>query len=229
MSEALYLDIVADIEKKIIEGTLKEGDKLPSEREMSKEQNVSRHVVREAFRVLEEKGFLYIHQGKGVYVIKPQGDIVTESLKRILQNDQTSAEDILEVREFLEVSIIKRAVNRATKEDIDRLKELYKRMEDKKNIISEFLLEDFNFHLTLANATQNKVFVVLAKTFFELTGNSLFDVTKYTQTVKVALEHHWNLINAIETRDQNAAVTVMKDHMNEIRNELEMLRNMNLF
>ncbi len=227
MSEALYLDIVADIEARILEGVLGEGDKLPSERVLSKELHVSRHVVREAFRVLEEKGFLSIQQGKGVYVRKPQEDIVAESLKRILHNDQTSAEEILEVREILELSIIQMAVKRASKQDLDRLKKIYKRMEEKKNYISEFLVEDFNFHLALANATQNRVFAVLAKSFFELTGNSLFDVTKYMKTVKIAQQHHDQLIQAIESRDQTLAVAVMKDHMNEIRNELHFIRGMN--
>ncbi|GAB3795239.1 winged helix-turn-helix domain-containing protein [Micromonospora zhanjiangensis] len=69
--EPIYTRIVADIRAKIASGELKNGDKLPSVSELRAQYNASNTAVRNAMLVLRSAGLVEGHQGKGVYVRKP--------------------------------------------------------------------------------------------------------------------------------------------------------------
>ncbi|MEX2461547.1 MAG: GntR family transcriptional regulator [Paenibacillaceae bacterium] len=107
MKKLLYNEISDQIERKINEGIYSEGKKLPSERLLSDEYGVSRNVIREAVRLLSEKGLLEIKPGKGIYVISPNGEMITDAIKRVLQTKGATLHEMLEVREALETSVIK--------------------------------------------------------------------------------------------------------------------------
>lgn len=223
MTNLLYIDIVKKIEDKINKEFFSEGDKLPSEREMSIEFGVSRIVIREAIKVLQEKGLVMVRPGKGAYVTKPKDDSITDTLQRIVQSYNITVEDIVDVREDLELAIIPKAVKKATEKNIQKLKDCYQKMIEKK-FLKEFSQEDMNFHLELAEATQNKFYVVLATSFFELTERLLVDVSVYTNTVDQVLEHHKKIIESIEKGDVVLAISTMKEHIKLIRHEMYVLK-----
>lgn len=230
-SKSLFNSIIEDIEEKINSGVLKEGDKLPSERELTQTYQISRHGVRQALTVLKEKGIIQITPGKGAYVTSYNEDILTESFKRIAQKYDSSMEEILEVREELELSVISKAIVRATQEDIDKLISICEKM-DTVIDVSGFLRLDLKFHKTLADSTQNQVFSALVHAFFEMTEDSPFLLTKYTSNfldiTNKAQKQHWLLIEALEKRNLDLAVTVMKEHMDLFREEVDFLKNNNL-
>lgn len=224
------MDIVSDIEEKISKGVLKDGNKLPSERELSIQFKVSRTVVREAINVLREKGYVDVQMGRGAFITKPNGTIVTDSLQRVINSTNSKMTDILEVREELELAIIKKAVSKATKSNIDSLKKIFAKMEMKKFNINEFIEEDTNFHMELAKTTQNNIFYVLTSSFLDLTDKALFQVTKYTPfSVHEAQKQHWDIIQAIEMRDEVLAVKTILNHTQMIRDEIKMLQDQKVF
>lgn len=228
----LYVDMALEIEKRINDGTYKVGDKLPSERELSETYQVSRNVIRQAITILREKGMLVVRPGKGAYVTNIQDQLVTDTLKRVVEKYGSDIDDILEVREVLEISIIKKAVHRATENDVKILKSIYKRMESKKRYVNEFLEEDLNFHVALANATQNEIFPVLVTSFFEMTEKSPFTVTNlsngFINVIDSAQEQHLMLIRAIEEKNESLAVATMMDHMNLFREEIRIIKEQKL-
>lgn len=228
----LYMEIAAEIERKIEEGHYKEGDKLPSERELTVEYQGSRNVIRQAITILREKGLLTVKPGKGAYVTRLKDTIVSDSLMRIVQKYDSSFEDILEVREELEILIIRKAVKKATSENVQELKRLYHSMEEKKQILSEFMEEDLNFHITIAIATQNPIFPILIRSFFDMTERLSFTVSKFTKDYidvnDTVLDHHMRLIEAIEKRDEELAVAIIKEHMKVFWEEIQFLRSRNL-
>lgn len=230
-SNSLFNSIIEDIEKKINSGVLKEGDKLPSERELTQTYQISRHGVRQALTVLKEKGIVRITPGKGAYVTTYNEDILTESFKRIAQKYDSSMEEILEVREELELSVISKAIVRARKEDIDELISICEKM-DAVIDVSGFLRLDLEFHKTLADSTQNQVFAALVHAFFEMTEDSPFLLTKYTSNfldiINKAKKQHWVLVEALEKRNLDLAVTVMKEHMDLFREEVDFLKSKNV-
>ena len=71
MNDYLYSEIVNYVEESIINQTLKEGDKLPSERELAVQFQISRNVVREGIKILKEKGLVVVHPGRGAFITKP--------------------------------------------------------------------------------------------------------------------------------------------------------------
>lgn len=80
MSGNLYTNIVDNIEEAIKNGELNEGTKLPSERAMAERYDVSRNVIREAYKILKEKGLVDIYSGKGAFVSKPKANVINNRL-----------------------------------------------------------------------------------------------------------------------------------------------------
>ncbi|HEX6923752.1 MAG TPA: FadR/GntR family transcriptional regulator [Bacillales bacterium] len=225
MNRLLYEEIVQKIEEQIYNGSLEEGDKLPSERELAEEYGVSRNVIREAIGTLREKGFIVVKQGKGAYVTKQNNGVVTETLSRVLRGEDSTGEDILEVRESLEIAIIRKAVYKAVPENIENLKAIYQNMEEKRHYVNQFIEEDARFHRTLAEATQNQIFPLLIDSFYELTEGSIFSLTRLTPySVDDAQKHHWNLIKAIEGGDEESAVFTIQGHIELLRSEVALLK-----
>lgn len=230
MNNLLYSDIVEEIEMKIMTNEFKEDSKLPSERELALQYDVSRNVVREALTELRVKGLVVIKPGKGVYVTKPSESIVTESLHRVMKSNEVTLESILDVREKLEIMILEQAVAQASESCIAKLKSIYEQMEQSKFRINQFVELDADFHLTMAESTQNKALYVLFHSFFDMTERELFQVTTYTpSSVHEAQEHHASLVRAIETRDKEMAIVTLQEHLGLLREEIRMLKEQGIF
>lgn len=226
LNNYLSSEIVSYIEDKITNQFLSEGDKLPSERKLALQLNVSRNVVREAIKILREKGLVTVMPGKGAFITKPDPLLVTTIIQRVLRNYDTPVEDILEVREELELTIINKAVNRATTEDIKELYTTYYLMEKNKDNVNLFVKYDVHFHDTLAKSTGNKLFSLLLNTFIDITNNVLFNLTiTRPETTRIAQSHHLKIIEAIEQRNIGNGVQVIEEHMEVIRNDIKRLKN----
>lgn len=224
MSNQLYNEISDKIEQRIINSSINEGDKLPSERVLAEEYGVSRNVVREAIRQLCEKDLVEIKPGKGAYVKTPSEEKVLEVLKRVLVNNRSTLYEILEVREQIELAIIKKAAERIQENSIAYLKELYDEMEKNKKNISKYVDLDFEFHIGLAKSTNNTMFLVLVNTFYKIADKILFSTTKLRpQDIKIAQEHHKMIINALMLHDKDEASAMMQKHMDFIREEITEL------
>lgn len=226
MNQLLYEEIVQKIEKQIYDGDYEDGDKLPSERELSGEHLVSRNVIREAIGALREKGLIVVKPGKGAYVTKNNNGMVTETLKRMLKSDDSTGEDILEVRESLEIVILRKAVHQASPGDIACLKSIYEKMDSCKHDVNAFVEEDASFHMTFAKATQNRIFPLLYDAFYEFTEGSVFALTRFAPySVKDAQRHHQKLIIAVETGNEDLAITTIKQHIDLLRKEMTFLKD----
>lgn len=223
--KSLYTDIVIYVKKQIDNGILQEGDKLPSERELSISFEVSRNVVREAIGVLRVKGLINVQVGKGAYVTKPNPTLITETLERIMKNYNTTIENIIEVREELEKSIISKAVLYATTNDIEKLYEIYEEMEKNKLNVNKYIKLDMEFHVLLAQCTKNPLFYILLTSFLEMTQHVLFEFTRFIPTSIVqAQEHHLELIKAIDKKDEELAVRLVVSHIQVLRDETIILK-----
>lgn len=226
---SLYTEIALDLENQINNDEIKEGQKLPSERELSIKHGVSRNVVREAISVLREKGLVKVHAGKGAYATKPNPIMITDSLERVMMHHNTSIEEILEVREELEKVIIKKVIRAATEEDIEQMYAIYQLMEEKKRNIEEFTKLDIELHKIFAKSTNNPIYQLLLNSFIDMTQKVLFQITiMFPKSIKIAQEQHLGLIQAIEERNEQTAEELIIAHMGIIRSEIKTLRKENL-
>ncbi len=220
-TERLYEKIIVQIRALIEDGKLKPGDKLPGERELANTLGCSRTSLREAFRVLESEGLIVSKSGGGRFVQHIQQNIVYEYRHNTVDLLEKSAIlYFLEAREVLEPRITELAVQRATGEQIFKIETALMKMEEKLKYPIEKVDADSSFHLAVAEATQNFVFVSMVESNLNMIRlirkQTLTDLTRY----KVSLEEHRIILEAIQQRDVQAAVTATISHLQNLRKNI---------
>jgi len=156
--------IVDEIIASIVDGRLKTGDQLPNEREMAKIYGVSRVPLREALRSLRQMGIIVTKHGIGTFVNEVNATFLTNELNSYLYLQEKPVIEVLQLRRILEVESARLAAQNATSEDLAKLKavellareELFKLREGEE---SAFYSADLKFHLTIAEASHNSLFV----------------------------------------------------------------------
>lgn len=221
-SSTLPEQVVEQIEQLIIDGHLRQGDQLPAERFLSERLSVSRSVVREAVKSLQEKGLVEVRPGVGTFVHNGMSKIMRESIERmVLFDGQHGIANLLEVRDILEPEIAALAANKATENDIEDLKKAVKNVEESLTDNEAFIEADRDFHVTLAQATQNQLVVNLLASVIELLPEErrkIFE-SRSEEPKYRAQAYHKQILQAIVSRDPNLARTTMLDHMKQVRDD----------
>ena len=217
-SERLYERIVDQIERRIVAGELEVGDQLPAERDLAEQFGVSRTAVREAIKALREKGLVEIRLGRGTFVTNGANGAVRHSLGLLLKNENGFAH-LVEVREILEPEIAALAATRVEGEHIDSMAEAVETMETALDNADVFVEADLDFHLALAEATQNPIIPALMDSIIDL----LREQRKRTGSVESGLargqHHHKKILEAVVQRDSQAARKAMKAHLKQVRED----------
>ena len=213
----LYESVIKQIMNLIENNKLKPGDKLPPERELAEKLSISRGSLREAFRVLESRGLIKSKPGGGRYIreIRKNGNN-TENI--ILSLEKSSILELLEAREIFEVKIVKLAAQRATVEDIKSIEKALNKMNEKEELKDDKKTEsDTEFHLAIAAASHNFVFVNIIKLHLDL----LRDIREKTQQIPGRREERWcehqAILQAIKGHDTKKAGEAMLKHLRNIR------------
>lgn len=161
------------IQSAIVDGRLKPGDRLPSQRELVDQFQTSRASIREALRVLEHKGLIEIKLGvSGGAVVKAAGTKpITEVLTLLLQQKQVSLDHLAEFRLSIEGDVAALAAERATADDIDRLEAILQEAQaalgQSDSIPYDFIRMDIRMHIALAEISDNPVFVAVMRMVHE--------------------------------------------------------------
>ena len=169
----IFQDVVEQIQEAIIDGQLKVGDRLPAERDLKEMLQTSRSTLREALRVLEQKGLIEIKlgMGGGAVVKTVSSDLVAESLDLLIRSHQVSLRHIAEFRERVEGDVVVLATSRMKASDTRNLKTLLdearKCVDRGAEAVSDFLTADQNIHLYFAKITGNPIYISILKTIHE--------------------------------------------------------------
>lgn len=166
-SEAIY----EQIKELIIQGQLKPGDRLPSERSLMELMGRSRPTVREALRMLEREGFIHtVPGGSGAVVQRLSTDIVAQSLDTMLQVGRVSLTELGEFRLHNDVAVARWAAQRRTQKDIDALGACLEKMEQciQRKDWEGFINLDPEFHCLLAYAGKNTVAAIMSQVLSQL-------------------------------------------------------------
>jgi GntR family transcriptional repressor for pyruvate dehydrogenase complex len=218
----LYEQIVDQVEGRILSGELKPGDKLPPERELAKQFGVSRTAVREAIKALSQKGLIAVYPGRGTFVIDSTSLAVRDSIDMLIKIGRMDGiTALVEVREILEPGIAALAATRATSDQIATMQEAVDTMENAMGDPHTFVEADLDFHLALAQATNNALIPALLDSLADL----LREHRMRAATVEGALErgqpYHKQIIEAVKNRDEVAARETMRSHLKQIRSDVE--------
>jgi len=211
----------------ILSGEFKVGNRLPSERELAEKLGVSRSKVREVIQKLCSLGYLKSVRGSGTYLVKSNDMIASAAsatkLEWELDFEKTKLMEIWQVRYILESAAAGIAANRATKEDLNNIREAFLHYEElvKQSAPSqEIVAATMDFHNSIIRATHNQVLQDIVE--------SMSDFMKFTrdktQTISDsdtrAVEHHRKLMDMIFEGDPEHARACMQDHLLDVRRDI---------
>lgn len=169
----VFEDVVEQIQRAIISGRLKNGDRLPPERELREMLQTSRSTIREALRVLEQKGLIAIKLGTGggAVVKDVSEDTVTESLALLIQSRKVSLDHLAEFRERVEGDVAALAAQRVQPSDLKPLQRLLKEaqafVKQGPPAADAFMRADREIHFTIAKITGNPLYISILKTLHD--------------------------------------------------------------
>ena len=218
-NERLYEKIVYQIRELIQEGKLKPGDRLPGERELAEALGCSRTSLREACRVLESEGLIISKPGGGRYIQQLDQNLVLEyRFNTVDMLEKSAILYFLEAREALEPKIAELASQRATAEHTEKMEMVLKKMEHQLKFPEKAVEGDSIFHIALAEATQNFVFVSMMQTNLNLIRQirkqTLISQERYIESLK----EHRAILEAIKSGNATAAAEATREHLKKLRN-----------
>lgn len=221
----IYEEIVEQIKQLILDGHIKPGDKLPSERNLVESFKVSRASIREALSALEMMGLLEVRTGEGAYIRQMQADSMVAPLTWALSMEKGSVLEILEVRRMMEVQAAGYAAERATRQELAELDAILDSM--KVNLYNSGNIAekaDHSFHYTIARATHNKITIRLMDMISDhlqhLMRASRSKLYEGKYTPELLYEEHVRILNALKSRDPEEAKKQMITHLNGVEEEI---------
>jgi len=224
----IFQDVIYQIEEAILQGKLKAGDKLPPERELKEMFKTSRGTLREALRVLEQKGLITIKTGVNggaiVQAVTPQH--VSESLALLIRYQRIPLRDLAEFREGVEGIVAGLAVERARKKDIDFLNQLLSEAKEylEKGVShwDEFIEVDNNLHMAMAHIAGNPVYESVLQMVHD-------NINRYynrflAKNIKIMEENYrdlYEIVNAVAQGQADKARLLVQDHVSRFNRFME--------
>ena len=214
------------LNQEIQAGTLGPGDKLPSEKQLCDQFSVSRSVVREALSQLKSEGIAIAQQGRGVFV-NESGTRHTFRLQSASLDDAESLAHMIELLVTVEAAAARFAALRNTPEDLKRIKLALIGMEYA--IVNDELgdEQDLAFHQAIVDATYNPHFRAL-NGYLEQHARRLIrqarsnTATNYKSLIHAVQQEHKSILEAIESRDPDAAALAAETHLRNAAKRLNM-------
>lgn len=212
----LYQDVVDELYVIIDHMNLQPGDKLPAERELIEKLNVSRNVLREAFHVLENRGIIVSHQGKGRFLREQPASSNGARYDSLSKNlERYSMAEAYEVRQVLEVKSVELIIRNASEADIDELEAACREMEKRYKETGRTTGE-FDLHRLYAKKTgslfMTQTLEIVLNVIWDMMYGKFSDVLE-TVSGEEELESHRMIIQAIRNRDVETAQKQMYDHL----------------
>jgi len=221
-AERLYERIAQQVEQRLLTGDLKVGDRLPPERELAEQFGVSRTAVREAVKALRQKGLVEVQPGRGTFITNGTSQAVRHSLDLLMKiGGAHGSANLVEVREIFEPEIAALAAARATEEHIAAMREAVTTMDTALQDPDTFIEADLDFHLALAEATQNALIPTLIDSIVDLLREQRARIFRVEGGPQRGQFHHKRILDTIVRRDPEAAREAMRAHLRQVREDGE--------
>jgi len=207
--------VLDQLKTTIVRGDLKPGHRLPPERELAERLGVARTSLREALKVLSHLGLVERSPG-GTVVVRDLGQVLNEPLKYRILQQRLDRQELLEARKVLEAELASLAALRRTDDDIDNMTDIVQRASQSISYApAEFVKLDFEFHLAIAESTQNKVLAEMFNTVRELLYDTHIRVCEVPGVIPRSHNFHRHIFMAIKDGDPAAARARMIQHIEE--------------
>src|SRR6476660_6374501 len=205
--------VVARVYELIKHQELKAGDRLPPERELSKQLGLSRPSLRAGLGSLISMGVLQSRQGSGTFLVDGPPALDSEPLRLLAQLHGFSFDHMFETRSVLEVGAAGLAAERATGEQLatmsEEIAEMFVALKDPQ----QFLLHDIAFHRAVAAASGNQTLATLVEMVSAVLYERRRDTIERAHDFNEALELHRRVYRAIRSRNPEEAREAMREHI----------------
>lgn len=202
-------------------GDHRAGTRLPSERRLAESLGVGRSAIREAIAVLEVLGIVEVRVGSGTYVRGTISDLLPQAIDWGLMLGERHTRDLVEARRHLEAVTARLAAERATADDMARLRARLDRMRETADSVAAFAEADVDFHLEVARIAGNTVLRDILHSVRALLRVWIQRALDADGDTAATLAEHVGVFEAIERRDPDAAATAMGAHMESASARLE--------
>ena len=203
---ALSTDLFTNLRKDILQGKLRQGEKL-TEQQICDEYNVSRTPVREAFRQLELEGFIETIPNRGAFVVG--------------FSDQ-DIQDMYELRKSYELLAVKWAIERITKEEFERLEEAFEFMEfyTQKKDYEKMLNINMSFHELIYKASHNRMLYHILSSYQLYIKQSKVSNRngRSSDYLDEILEEHRAIFDAFKEKNIEAGIAAVTKHLDNAKN-----------
>ena len=218
--------VVRQIERLILDGVLRPGDRLPPERELAQSVDVSRPILRAALKELEARGLVRARHGEGTYVAEVIGTVFERPMVELVRRHQRAIFDYLEFRRDIEGTAAAYAAERATDADLTILERIFCLMVEAHAQADpeEEARLDVEFHTAIIEAAHNVVLLHMMRSCYRLLAEGVF----YNRQKIYAnaawrddlLNQHRAIHDAIKARDRDAAQEAARAHMDFVETAL---------
>ncbi len=231
----VFQDIIHQIQEAILEGKLKAGDKLPAERKLKELFQTSRGTLREALRVLEQKGLITIKTGTsgGAIIKNITTHSVSESLDLLIRSQKVSLSDLAQFRRDVEGTVTGLAAKYITNEGLDSLNEIISKVKKYMDAgISDwdkFINADNKFHMELARIAGNPIYESVLRTVHENISRyyNIF-LKKDATLIKHNYQDMCDILEAVANKDSAKAKSLARQHVKQFSKFMEKVDMSNM-
>jgi DNA-binding FadR family transcriptional regulator len=214
----LGVAVVAELVDLIVTGQLQEGDLLPPEGPLSEHFGVSRTVLRESVKRLEEKGLVTVSQGRGTQVRAPGYWNMLDPvvLSSLIDNDESVGvlDELTIVRASLESAMAGAVAGSHSTDELRRLENALTTMRESESETDSFRQADVVFHYALMEISGNRLAENIAKQLYKrAVESSRYQGIDPPDAVALTLKEHQAIVDAIARNDTAAAEMSMHDHI----------------
>ncbi len=219
--------VVRQIEALILRGILRPGERLPSERDLATQMDVSRPSLREALADLQTRGLLTSRAGAGVFVADDFGSAFSPALIGLFATHEAAVFDYIAFRRDMEGLAAERAARSGSDTDLAVIDAVFAKMElahVKRDPADEARL-DADFHLAIIEASHNVIMLHMMRSMYQLLREGVFYnrqiMFKQRMTRDSLLDQHRAINAALQARDPDGARGAVAAHLNFVERALQ--------
>lgn len=214
----LSQQIVTQICQMIRQQRIQTGERLPPERELAEQLQVSRASLREALRVLEISGIVESRHGGGTYVADLSEAAAISPLALVMETSDDAIADLLEMRIIIEPAVAEMASLRATPQQIDRLDDILReqRVALQTGDADSALSLDRSFHRALATTTGNSIALRILDLIQQLLEDGRRHFIGDPERRMRAYTAHRQILDAVRAHDSAGARDAMRLHLESV-------------
>ena len=220
----VYEQIVAHVERTIFEGRLRQGQKLPPERQLARDLKASRVAVREALRTLELRGLVEVRQGStGGYFVREADDrALVRDFATLFRLGRLSRAQLIEARRLVEPEVAFLATQRASDAELKDLLAVVERRDAEAAAGGEPRRYDLEFHRLLSTVARNPVHAIVTHALMALEAEVIAPNVRMTEADSAEVNAaHRRILEAVMARKAGEARAIMAAHIEEVQANLD--------